>query len=184
VTKTCTGCGEVKPSSEYHKTTKTRSGLRSRCRACLASEQRDYLSRPEVKEKRRATDKIRYYRNREAKLAKRRANYDPVKVRTEKLLSKYGMTADDFDLVLAAQGGKCGVCASPEPRGKQAHWVVDHDHKCCPGEKSCGQCVRGILCRPCNLAIGNLADDPEKCISAASYLMSFENVLEPTNAAG
>ena len=184
MTKACTKCGELKPSSEFHKTARTKSGLRSRCRSCLAGEQREYLSRPEAIENRKATDKIRYYRNREANLARRRANYDPVKYRAKKMLSKYGMTVDEHDRMLAAQGGKCGVCGSPEPRGKQAHWVVDHDHSCCPGEKSCGDCVRGILCRPCNLAIGNLADDPEKCISAASYLMSFENVLEVSGAAG
>lgn len=27
---------------------------------------------------------------------------------------------------------------------------VDHDHKCCSGDKSCGKCVRGILCPGCN----------------------------------
>jgi hypothetical protein len=48
--------------------------------------------------------------------------------------------------------------------------VVDHDHRCCPGDKSCGQCVRGLLCQNCNAAAGMVGDDPSRARALADYL--------------
>jgi len=48
--------------------------------------------------------------------------------------------------------------------------VVDHDHECCPDEKSCGKCVRGLLCNWCNRMIGMARDDPQRLRSAIAYL--------------
>jgi hypothetical protein len=31
---------------------------------------------------------------------------------------------------------------------------VDHDHACCPGRQSCGECVRGFVHHSCNIGIG------------------------------
>ena len=49
--------------------------------------------------------------------------------------------------------------------------VVDHDHACCPVEKSsCGRCVRGLICRNCNAAAGQLRDSADAARSLAAYL--------------
>jgi hypothetical protein len=63
----------------------------------------------------------------------------------------------------------CEVCGSYD------RLVVDHDNKCCPmgrsrNSKSCGDCVRGILCNDCNLAIGYMKDDMDRMIKAVEYL--------------
>lgn len=48
--------------------------------------------------------------------------------------------------------------------------VVDHNHACCPGSTSCGECVRGILCIQCNSALGMLKDSPDVALAAYHYL--------------
>lgn len=52
----------------------------------------------------------------------------------------------------------------------RARLVVDHDHSCCPGEKSCGRCVRGLLCSQCNAAAGMLGEDPAVAQQLAGYM--------------
>lgn len=47
---------------------------------------------------------------------------------------------------------------------------VDHDHSCCPGQQTCGNCVRGFLCRACNRAIGSFGESLDNIIRAVTYL--------------
>jgi hypothetical protein len=60
------------------------------------------------------------------------------------------------------------MCAVSGCLGEPA--VIDHDHACCPGENSCGQCVRALLCIYCNTGIGYFKDEPERLEQAAAYL--------------
>jgi hypothetical protein len=48
--------------------------------------------------------------------------------------------------------------------------TVDHDHRCCPGPVSCGACVSGLLCTPCNLAAGHVSDSADRAEGLARYL--------------
>lgn len=87
------------------------------------------------------------------------------------LLYKHGMTVEQYDALLAAQGGGCALCGTTEPKGRGGErFHVDHDHACCPGQRSCGKCVRALLCAHCNVGLGSFGDDPERLREAARYI--------------
>lgn len=85
-------------------------------------------------------------------------------------LHYYGLTQEQFAARLDAQGGRCAVCGTVLEFGRRAH--MDHDHTCCPAERSCGKCIRGILCLGCNIGLGAFGDDPARLLAAAAYLQS------------
>lgn len=89
-------------------------------------------------------------------------------LRDQHLRNAYGITIDDYEQMLASQGGGCAICQRTNASGRNLY--VDHDHGCCPGTSSCGQCVRALLCDPCNRAIGLMGDMPDRMESAAAYL--------------
>lgn len=84
------------------------------------------------------------------------------------LRAKFNVSADDWDLIFAAQGDGCAGCG--KLRDHDRRLSVDHDHRCCPAGGSCGKCVRGLLCRDCNRGIGCFLDDPARLRRMADYL--------------
>lgn len=88
-----------------------------------------------------------------------------------KLARKYGLPPDQYWKMFHDQGGVCAVCGEPPGGdGRFKRLSVDHDHACCPGAESCGKCVRGLLCRPCNFGLGGFRDRVELLHAAEAYL--------------
>lgn len=75
---------------------------------------------------------------------------------------KYGLTPEDFDRLLAAQGNRCYVCRTAKP-GTMG-WSVDHCHET--------KAVRFIACNPCNAALGFIKEDPR--IAKRLYEVALE----------
>lgn len=92
-------------------------------------------------------------------------------------LRRYGLSLEQFDIMLAAQDGRCAICQTDAPGGQG--WHVDHDHRCCSTRKtSCGRCLRGLLCSRCNIAIGNLRDDAAIIQAALDYVVKWRTYID------
>lgn len=73
-------------------------------------------------------------------------------------LKQYGLTLDEWDRMVEAVDGKCEICGHADEA-----LCVDHDHET-------GR-IRGVLCRSCNRAIGQLGDSAEHLRRALEYLL-------------
>lgn len=87
--------------------------------------------------------------------------------RVQRLRQRYGITVAEYEAMYEAQGGVCAICGQSETgihyRTQEAmRLAVDHDHET-------GQ-IRGLLCRHCNMGIGQFGYDPERLRQAAAYM--------------
>ncbi|WP_371818271.1 endonuclease VII domain-containing protein [Pseudarthrobacter sp. C4D7] len=84
---------------------------------------------------------------------------------------KFGITRETYDALLSLQGGVCWLCKQLPNFGRNS-LSVDHDHNCCADKyKTCGGCIRGLLCGSCNLALGQFDHNPERLEAAFKYLV-------------
>lgn len=89
-----------------------------------------------------------------------------------RLMYRFGIRQADYDRMYVEQDGKCAICGSEGGlrRGDKVRRLhVDHCHA--TGE------VRSLLCRPCNVALGHMKDDPDLLIAAAFYLLASRGVI-------
>lgn len=77
----------------------------------------------------------------------------------------YGMSFEEYQQKLEAQGGVCFTCAGNNG-GKAL--VVDHDHS-----KPKGEGNRGLLCNGCNVALGAVQEQPQVLRKLAEYLEAY-----------
>jgi hypothetical protein len=89
------------------------------------------------------------------------------------LRKRYGITPEQYQDQLERQGGGCAVCGEINVSGRRLH--VDHDHSCCPTGRTCGRCLRGLLCSACNTGIGQFKDSPRLMLLAMDYLTRKRN---------
>jgi hypothetical protein len=93
---------------------------------------------------------------------RRQRRTDPLVKRSERstyLNRKYGITIEEYEAMLARQGGGCGICGRPPSASISLH--IDHDHRT-------GR-IRGLLCFVCNSSLGEL-DDPDLLWAALVYV--------------
>lgn len=129
-------------------------------------------------ERRREYGRSYYQRNREKMLAQRASERgrnkerieaagreyratNRVALRAKQRCRTYEIAVGDFEAMVAAQGGKCAACHDALPTDTR-HQHIDHCHV--TGK------IRGVLCRDCNLALGNARDSVARLAALIDYL--------------
>jgi hypothetical protein len=130
---TCLRCGKTKTWNDMTKNVRSHGGRRKQCKVCSNEVAR-----------------IRYDSNFEKYQDENRRRY---------LKRKYGITQEEYLVLVEAHDGRCAICHQPPNKGSL---VVDHCH-------DSGK-VRGLLCISCNRSIGGLGDSVEGVMRAVRYL--------------
>lgn len=81
--------------------------------------------------------------------------------RKHDLKRRYGIDEQEYTALFEKQKGFCAICNRHQCSFPK-RLSVDHDHET--------GLIRGLLCNPCNIAIGNFEDDVERIKSAMEYL--------------
>ena len=149
--KTCPACKIKKNISEFPPNKTKKDGLNAKCRFCYNEYQKQwYIKNQEVH-----IERVRSGRLKKGKAGVRAANHH--------------ISLEFYYQMLEKYDGKCWVCKEKEAT------CIDHDHGCCPGKTSCGQCVRGLLCGQCNSMLGLAKDNPKILIAGSKYLVKDSN---------
>ena len=144
----CIECKELKSVDEFSKSN-NKAGHRHKCRICWNKYMKEYYLKNPTKynqQKRyvKVNDKFSHH------------SYN-----------RHGLTEPEFLAMYNKFDGKCWSCKDSNIT------CIDHDHRCCPHRnKSCGKCIRGLLCGGCNTALGHLYDSEDRISALLIYLQS------------
>lgn len=81
------------------------------------------------------------------------------------LRKNYDISLEEYEAILAAQGGVCGGCRQPRSYNLQ----VDHDHAV-ERERGVRASIRGLLCRRCNKVARDVRDSVAALLGLAAFL--------------
>lgn len=158
-TKQCRHCLVVLSLDKFGRKKNAKGGINTWCKACVRQNQKEYRNNNAEKTK---------------LIARQWAVGNPSRVWDHLLRCRYGISFEQYQNILQQQNNVCAICEQPESRiarsGKVIRLSVDHDHSCCKGTKSCGKCVRGLLCWRCNTSIGKFNDDINLIEKTITYL--------------
>jgi hypothetical protein len=140
--KVCVKCGIEKDLDLFAKGRNYKDGRRGTCKRCHTDYVIDYYNKNPDKK----AEKVRLNSGRDT-------NW-----------KRHKISKEHYDQMLSKFNGKCHSCRD------NVATSIDHDHSCCPGLRSCGKCVRGVLCHNCNSALGLMKDSKEKIQRLIEYL--------------
>ena len=129
-TQICTKCGTERELNEDNFETQAPGQFNRECKPCRNARLKNW---------------------RDGKLKK-----DPFYAHKKALRELYKTTKEWFDNKLESQSGHCALCPATDQTEGGKRLSVDHDHNCCPNKRTCGKCLRGLLCFNCNKKLGML----------------------------
>jgi hypothetical protein len=134
--------------------------LRRDRRAWNEKRRKRYAEDEEYRERRKAEGRAYHAAHREKNNERQRRRSWAKKLSDfwRRLARFYGISREQYEALLAKQGGVCGICRKPP----QEPLCVDHSH-------ATGR-VRGLLCRKCNTALGSFDDDVSVMAAGIAYI--------------
>lgn len=191
----CTKCGETKPVADFHRQQNRKKDgfyISGHCKACERQYQLGYKknkARPDVplclpedhpyKEGRVCSECDEFFSADHFGIERDGRAFGGISMRSKCkrcteirktkafLKKKYKITYDQYLELLKHQKNRCGVCGSLDHYNKRTGnllltFFIDHDH-------NTGK-VRGLLCSPCNHALGLFKDNIKSLKNAVAYL--------------
>lgn len=146
--KTCPKCATAQPLTCFYKTQST-------CKSCCSEYTKEWYRKNKDGAISRAKDWVRS---------------NPKQHRATALMRNYNLPIERYEAFVVEQQNRCAICLVEFTDEKRQGAFVDHDHGCCPGYKSCGKCIRGLICMSCNMTLGLAKDRPQILEKAALYL--------------
>lgn len=154
--KTYQGSTACKTCGSYEKYVSTSS-----CAPCCKRKGLEKLNNKELMAKYKTPDKLN--RKQRKWRAENTDKLEEQRLRADIKRYGYHITEEQYKAQVEAQSGRCDICNKECGRGRLS---IDHDHNT---DK-----VRGLLCRSCNLGLGNFNDNIDFLTQAVLYLKKYE----------
>lgn len=166
ISRVCNKCGIDKLLEDFHVHKQCRLGRAYTCAVCVnklvkawsqtargkesqRKAKRKFADRPENRARKNARD-----------LARSRLGSVKQRQFDKNLRQTYGIDSEDWARLFNGQDGRCAVCRAVLKFDSSTH--VDHCHR--------SKKVRGLLCGPCNRALGQVKDDTWRLRELALYV--------------
>ena len=146
--KTCSRCKRQKPLGMFPKRKGSHDGRRGTCKECRDTDRKKWLDNGG-----RVVCADIAVKHRKTSKSKR-----------ARLLRNYGITEDQWQTMFDNQSGRCLICEKHQSELKQT-LNVDHCHE--TGK------VRGLLCGPCNQALGLMKEDKDSVLNMGRYIHEY-----------
>ena len=144
----CKDCKELFQRSGFYTFTYKKTGKKSRSTRCRQCDLRR-VEKWKNENRDKYNEKSRKWHN---------TPKGRLSARNTRLRKEYDISQSDYEAMLKAQGGKCGICGEKSKYALE----IDHDHKT-------GR-VRELLCRVCNCVLGYVEKHSSRIRLCPEYL--------------